>query len=79
MDTIPIPPGMERLLGSAPAALGLTDAKGKVVRIALSSEEYLRYLYRTAKPPISEEELARYRSQTEVGSLDDFWRRMGVR
>jgi hypothetical protein len=78
MDTIPIPPGMERLLGADPT-LGLTDSSGKVVRVALSSEEYRRYLYRTAKPPISDEELARYMSETEGGSLDEFWKRMGVR
>jgi hypothetical protein len=79
METIPIPLGMERLFGTEAALVGLTDASGKVVRVALSSEEYRRYLYRTAKPPISEEDLARYMSETEGGSLDEFWRRMGVR
>ena len=61
--------------------VGLIDGANRqlIVVLILSSEEYLRYLYRTAKPPISEEELARYRSQTEVGSLDDFWKPMGVR
>jgi hypothetical protein len=79
MANIVLDPQMQSKLEASNDPVNLVDEAGEVVRVALTPEQYLRYLYQTVKVPISDEEIARRKSETGGSSLDEIWKRLGVK
>jgi hypothetical protein len=79
MANIVLDPQMQSKLEASNDPVNLVDEAGEVVRVALTPEQYLRYLYKTVKVPISDEEIARRKSETGGSSLDEIWKRLGVK
>ena len=79
MISVPADPLLKSTLEQAGSPVNLIDETGEVVGVAMSKEAYLRYLYDTVKVPISEEEIERRFASKKGRSLEEIWKRLGVK
>lgn len=77
MTQVQIDPILEQKLGGFAAPVELRDASGKPVGHFLPEAEYRRLLYASFKNPLSDEEIARRRSETGAVTLDQIWKDLG--
>jgi hypothetical protein len=54
------------------------DEAGNILGMFLPPEAYRRLAYGSVQIPLSPEEVERGRQETGGGSLEEFWRKMGV-
>jgi hypothetical protein len=76
---MPADPLLKSTLEQGGTPVNLVDETGEVVGVAMSKEEYLRYLYATVKVPISQEEIERRFASKSGRSLEEIWKRLGVK
>ena len=79
MTQVQVDQALLQKLGGLVAPVELRDVNGKVVGHCLPEAEYQKMLYASFKLEISEEELARIRSEDGGSTLEEIWRELGVR
>lgn len=55
------------------------STEGKVIGHYIPEDEYVKMLYATYKCDLSEEEIERRRNETGGCSLEEIWKRLGVK
>jgi hypothetical protein len=66
-------------LNEASGPVHLVNEAGQIVRVALTPEEFLRYLHKTVEVPISQEEIERRSKNGGGRTLDEIWKRLGAK
>ena len=79
MTQIQVDQALLQKLGGLVAPVELRDANGQVLGRCLPEAEYLKMLYASFKLEISDEELARIRSEDGGSTLQEIWQELGVR
>lgn len=79
MTQVQVDQDLLQKLGGLVEPVELRDAGGQVVGRCLPEAQYLKMLYASFKLEISDEELARIRTEEGGSTLEEIWRELGVR
>jgi len=79
MKSITLNADQQTQLNGLTGPVEVRDPNGEKVGVLLSEEDYVRYLYKTAKIPLSDEEIKRRLSEPGARTLPEIWQRLGVR
>jgi hypothetical protein len=79
MGTITLDPVLRAKLNGLNEQLEICDETGKPVGMYLPLEDYKKLLYRGVEIPLSEEEIEQRRKEPGGSSLQEIWKRLGVK
>jgi hypothetical protein len=77
MTNVTVDDSLRQRLGGLDEAVELCGPDGRVLGRFLPEEEYRTILYGSVDIPLSDDEIARRRSETGGCSLNEIWKRMG--
>ena len=79
MSTIVLDADLRAKLNGLNEKVDVRDEAGNVVGLFVPKEEYYRMLCKTIEIPHSKEEIARRRQEKGGCSLEDIWKKLGVK
>jgi hypothetical protein len=79
MTQITVDPSIQQMLGGMSSHIELRDTDGHVLGHFLPKDEYVKMLYASYKCDLSEEELERRAAETGGCTLEEIWKRLGVK
>jgi hypothetical protein len=78
LKTIVLDPALREQLNGLSEQMEVCDEKGKIVGMFLPLDFY-KYLVRSTRPPLSDEEIARRKQEKGGCSLDEIWKKLGAK
>jgi hypothetical protein len=79
MTQITVDQSIQEKLGGLTSSVALCDSNGQVLGHYLPEAEYTKMLYASYKCDLSEEEWERRRAETGGCTLEEIWKRLGVK
>jgi hypothetical protein len=79
MTQITVDPSIQQMLGGMSSQVAFCNESGAVVGRYIPEADYIKMLYASYKCDLSEEEMERRRNETGGCSLEEIWKRLGVK